>query len=451
MTEPNSHPTWRPWRPLLTGEAARAANAAVDAIAAELAASPESAKFRPPEGGGHFSLAGGQAGIALFFAYLHFARPDEGHDETAMAFLEQAIEGTGEIAVSAGLYSGFAGVAWTLEHLQGRLFDPDGEDPGEEIATALQGLLGRSPWQGDYDLISGLVGFGAYALERLPRPGGRECLEEIVSRLSELAESRETGTPPATGISWHTPPERVGETQRELFPEGYYNLGVAHGVPGVIGLLGEVEAVGLAAAVTAEARRLREGAAAWVASQQLPAGANSLFPYSAAPGLTPTPSRLAWCYGDLGIAAAHLAAARAARDPRLETEALAVARHAAARPAESAGVVDAGLCHGAAGVGHLFNRLYQASGEAALRDAARGWFERTLALRGAEGIGGFRAWVPLDPDRTGELGWATDPGFLTGSAGIGLALLAATTAVEPDWDRVLLTAIRGASGRQEET
>src|SRR5947209_14837851 len=167
MSEPNSNPTWRPWRPLLTGEAARAANAAVDAIAAELAATPEIAKFRPAEGSGHFSLAGGQAGIALFFAYLHFARPAEGHDETAMAFLEQAIEGTGEIAVSAGLYSGFAGVAWTLEHLLGRLFDPDGEDPGEEIATALQGLLGRSPWLGDYDLISGLVGFGAYALERL--------------------------------------------------------------------------------------------------------------------------------------------------------------------------------------------------------------------------------------------------------------------------------------------
>jgi hypothetical protein len=40
-----------------------------------------------------------------------------------------------------------------------------------------------------------------------------------------------------------------------------------------------------------------------------------------------------------------------------------------------------------------------------------------------------------------ELGWKDDPGFLTGSAGIGLALLAATTAVAPDWDRVLLTAI----------
>ena len=37
-----------------------------------------------------------------------------------------------------------------------------------------------------------------------------------------------------------------------------------------------------------------------------------------------------------------------------------------------------------------------------------------------------------------DLDWRPDPGFLTGSAGVALALLAATTAVRPEWDRVLL-------------
>ena len=40
----------------------------------------------------------------------------------------------------------------------------------------------------------------------------------------------------------------MGETQRELFPEGYYNLGVAHGVPGVIGLAA-VPSIGRAASI----------------------------------------------------------------------------------------------------------------------------------------------------------------------------------------------------------
>jgi hypothetical protein len=37
--------------------------------------------------------------------------------------------------------------------------------------------------------------------------------------------------------------------------------------------------------------------------------------------------------------------------------------------------------------------------------------------------------------------WKTEPGFLSGVAGVGLALLAAVTDFEPLWDRVLLVSI----------
>src|SRR5262249_35842253 len=115
---------------------------------------------------------------------------------------------------------------------------------------------------------------------------------------------------------------------------------------------------------------------------------------------------------------------------------LDIALRAAQRTPDQAGVVDAGLCHGAAGLGHLFNRLAQASKEARLIDAARFWFEQTLAMsRPGQGVGGFQAWGPAP---NGELAWWADPSFLTGAAGIGLALLAAATDVEPCWDRVLL-------------
>jgi hypothetical protein len=445
ISPPGSSPA-RPWRPLLSGELARGANAAIDDIAADLAGLA-GLDSRPAAAGSSrdLSLSGGLAGIALFFAYLHFARPGEGHDDTAMAFLERAIDGTAELPVGSGLYGGFAGVAWTLEHLNGRLFDPEDEDPGAEIATVLQGYLGTSPWYGDYDLIGGLVGFGVYALERLPRPGGRECIEGILARLAETSEER------PDGLSWHTPSERTGPLQRDTYPEGHYNLGVAHGVPGVVGFLGEAVAAGLPGATTAAARRLLGRAHDWVSAQRLPADAGSIFPYNFAPGIEPAATRLAWCYGDLGIAASLLAAARSAGEPAWESEALAVARHAAARPIAGSGVIDAGLCHGAAGDAHLFNRLYQAAGDGEIATeiatAARGWFEQALALRHpGEGIGGFRAWLPMSADGMSDLGWIDDPGFLTGSAGIGLALLAATTEVDPVWDRLLLTAIRGGPG-----
>jgi hypothetical protein len=224
-------------------------------------------------------------------------------------------------------------------------------------------------------------------------------------------------------------------------PRGFYNLGLAHGVPGVIALLGGACAAGVAVDA---AMPLLEETVAWLLEQRLPEGERSWFGYWVGPDVVPQGSRLAWCYGDLGIAAALLYSARCVGEATWERAAVSIASAAAARPPEQAGVVDAGLCHGSAGVAHLFNRLYQATGEEELASAARFWFTRTLAFQQAgRGIAGFSAWAQ---SRGGEMAWVDEPSFLCGAAGIGLALLAATTPVAPDWDRTLMVAIPPRAG-----
>ena len=48
------------------------------------------------------------------------------------------------------------------------------------------------------------------------------------------------------------------------------------------------------------------------------------------------------------------------------------------------------FCHGHAGRAHLFDRLYQASGDELFADTARYWLRQTLDLRRAgQGFGGF--------------------------------------------------------------
>ena len=418
------------WSPILPPDTADRALRVVETIAADLRAAlsaprPESLSWvrRGP------SLAGGDAGQAFFFTYLDLASPGRGYDDDAMLLLERATEATAEIQSPPSLYSGFSGVAWTLEHLRGRLFEvhPQ-EDPGEEVAQALAEHIGITPWLGHYDLISGLVGFGVYALERLPRPGGRECLERVVARLRETAERR------PDGLTWRTVPELMLPKELEDFPQGNFNVGVAHGVPGVIPVLAQSCALGL------DARDLLDGAVAWLFAQKLPEGADSFFPYSVAPDFEPRPTRLAWCYGDLGIAVTLLVAARAVGEAGWEREALEIARRAATRR-EVSGVVDAGLCHGAAGNAHLFNRLYQATGDSILREAALHWLGRTLDFhQPGQGVGGYLMWIMGEGE---ELDWRPDAGFLTGSAGVGLALLAAATAIEPEWDRVMIADVPG--------
>jgi lantibiotic modifying enzyme len=417
------------WQPLLEGSAADRAHEALDDIARALREDPGNRSGRPGLAGRSFSLAGGLSGLALFYAYLDQARPEHGHGDFAVEQLEAAIDGIGESLAFAGLYSGFSGVAWTLEHLRGVLFDEseEDEDPGEEVAGVLKDHLGTSPWRLDYDLISGLAGFGVYAVERMPRPWGRECLEEVVARLAENAERKPEGT------TWLTPPELLPERDRGTYPNGLYNLGVAHGVPGIVPILAEAVVAGL------DAEALLEQSVGWLLANRLPAENPSSFAYSVAEGIESRPTRVAWCYGDLGASAALLTTARLVGNRKWEEAAVEVGRKVAARAVSDAGVIDAGLCHGGLGNAHLYNRLYQATGVEDFATAARTWYAWGLDFRKpGEGIGGYQSW---SPDENLDLKWTDDEGFLTGSAGIGLALLAGVSSVRPGWDRVLLAAV----------
>ena len=198
----------------------------------------------------------------------------------------------------------------------------------------------------------------------------------------------------------------------------------------MIGFLAQVVAAGIA---LPNAKRLLDGAVNWLQAQAIDGGT---FPAILVDDVPPTGTRLAWCYGDLGVASVLALAGQRCGESRWLTAAADLAARAAARPVEHSGVVDSGICHGAAGAAHLFNRLYQSSGDVMLRTAAREWIDRTLKFRrSGDGIGGFLTrWE----DDNREVSWRRDPGLLTGAAGVGLVLLAAVSDVEPCWDSCLL-------------
>lgn len=416
---------------------ARRVDEALDDIA-EALARPASVGFEPPD-----DLSRGPAGAALFFLYLDQARPGQGYDVQALAYLETAIESTAEAMSSPALYTGFTGVAWTLEHLTGRLLEPPepGElDAGAEVARALTGYLRRLPRSDDYDFFGGLAGLGVWALERGPRSGAAEVADGVVRHLGERAERR------AGGIAWHSSPEHLIPAARAAYPRGCYRPGVAHGVAGVIGVLGEMRAAGLDAG---PARELLTGAVEWLLGQRLPPGAGARFPGAVAPGAEPSPGRLTWCRGDVGIALALLVAARAAGEPEWERQALGIAREAAARPRDQEEIRDGGLCHGAAGLAHLYNRLFHATGDPLFKAEAVAWIERLLAgRRPGQGVAGWLSWQVIREvsQLEDQFGWLPMPGFLTGAAGIGLALLGAVSPVEPAWDRLLLCSVPPIAG-----
>jgi lantibiotic modifying enzyme len=416
------------WQPILAGPLREQAQQAVVDICADLGtANPADAREGPEL----------LSQFALLHAYLGIAWNSTEHAEKATAFQEQSIERLADTPIAPALYGGFTGIAWIVEHLQHPpLGDPasaDDGDPNEEIDSALLSYLETPVWKQTYDLIGGLVGFGVYALERLPRKSAEALLSRILDHLAAMA-TRENGE-----ASWWTALELIPPISRDHLMTGHYNLGVAHGVPGVVGFLAQLNTAGL---LQNKVRPLISGAVAWLLKQRLPKGSDSVFATTTGhPGASP-PSRAAWCYGDPGIALVLLAAARSFGEREWEEQALAIGREVAQREPKKCGVNDAGLCHGASGLAHLFNRFFQATGEDVFLKAARFWFGQALQMRkpGA-GIAGFAPWYPKDTERDV---WSMTRGFLMGGSGIALALLAAITDLEPRWDRLLLASVSPA-------
>lgn len=417
------------WRPLLQNEAGARALAAAREIAERLLALHGGDTGGLPEitGGREASIARGPAGLALCFAYLDRASPECGYAEAAAHHLERALELLAAVPMDASLYEGFAGIGWAMAHLHQQLLDCD-EDPVESIDEALLEFLQRPSWDGEYDLMSGLVGLGVYGLERLPRPTGVACVERVIDHLEATAVTGEQG------VAWFSRPGWSPLLTVD-FPRGYFDTGVAHGQAGIIAFLGRACAAGVH---VHKARPLLDQAVAWLLNQK--ADAAYVFPDCVTADKQKGRTRLGWCYGDLGIAAALLGAARNVNEPAWEREAIAVGLRAAARRPEAAGVAEDGLCHGAAGLAHLFNRMYQATNEPRFKQAAEMWFERLFTLRrGGEGIAGF-----VNFGHEGEV-FFLDTGLYRGAAGIAMALLAAATGIEPNWDRMMLLPAKTAN------
>ena len=370
------------WRPLLAGPAADAARATARELALRAVTTPCSAVDR-----------------TLFWAYAQLVLDEpfasEQYDRAIDELVAQLLAG----ARHTMLYNdGLAGMGWALTHV----LDGDGDGLLPMLDETLLHATQVVPWRGDFDLSQGLVGHGVYFLERLrgttDAPLARAGLARVVSQLAATADLT------ADGACWHTPAERLPASHRAQFPHGRHDCGLAHGTAGAIALLSRVRDHAGAAALCADAVR-------WLVAQRGPASPlGGRFPAFAHTGASFEPSRAAWCYGDPGIA---LALWRVA--PAL---ALATARDCALRPPGRCHVVDPALCHGSAGLLHLCNRFYQATGDATFAEAARGWLAVTLQA------------VAL---------WGAPPfALVDGALGVALALLAAVAPVEPAWDRFML-------------
>lgn len=392
---------------------------------------PQTLRWQP------WSIAQGEAGIALMCAYLDACSPGEGWDAAGHAFLSKAARGAERAAgARVGLFAGLNGLAFAAERLSrdgaryqrllAALDDavaPRSADLGAELAGA------DTPHRvAAFDAISGASGVAAQLLDRDPHG----VLPSVLQGLVALA-GRRNGRP-----RWATPPEYAGdEDMARRYPSGPLNCGLAHGIPGPLAVL----ALALRAGVEVEGQRravaeLGEWLAAhrcadewgvhWPTAVPLPAPGEPDIDPAALP-----PSRCAWCYGSPGVARALWLAGDALGDAALRDLAIEAMLAVHARPVAERHVPSPTFCHGVAGLLQIVLRFAHDTGLPVFAEAAAELVDELLAAYEPDRLLGYASLEPAGNrvDRAG---------LLDGAPGIAMVLLAAATDVEPTWDRLFL-------------
>ncbi|MGW7101539.1 lanthionine synthetase C family protein [Streptomyces sp. NPDC054838] len=399
---------------------------------------------------GGVSLLAGEAGSALAFRYAARAIPDEAEYWTGLAHerLAAVVRSTHDEPVGTpGMAGGTAGLALALA-------DFAADDP--RYAPALAGIDAQLAAQvadlppghtttGDgvsfdaYDAVAGLSGVLAH-LATTPSGRGpdgaavRTAAQSLTRELVALSVARTAEGRPG----WYVPPRHYPlDSYRETFPHGYVNLGLAHGVPGILSALALALSGGdrtpqLAAAV----RRIADYVVsvsfedAW--GRNWPTG----IPLDASGAEQPAdlaPARATWCYGAPGIACALLNAADALDDPSLRAIAVDAFEAVLRRFDASDGFPSATVCHGAAGLVVICAGFARRTTSQKARASLVPLTEHLLTHCDPD--------LPLGVQDLEQPGVLLDcPGILTGADGVALALWAVSTPVEPRWTRALLIA-----------
>ncbi|GAB3729398.1 hypothetical protein GCM10027594_11480 [Hymenobacter agri] len=379
-------------------------------------------------------LLHGQAGIVLALAYYkayhaQSSKVKQLHDGigTRIEFLFSALENQ---PLDASLGTGLAGIAFSLkstsEMHNGEFFPPSYLKPIDQILT--QSLLGYID-TGDYDLIRGGIGVLIYLLHYTRHEG---ALRKFISFLASQAVKYQDQE-----LFWYTFSYHE-ESRALVYDTSSCNFGLAHGMAGIISSLADLYRHDVC---RKQCLTLLSGAINFIASKHDAASVCG-FPgrllFKDADEIR-EPSKLAWCYGDAGIALALLKAGKYCGKKEWILLANQVGEVACARTIDNADLREHSLCHGYLGTMHLFNRLYLATGKSSYAKAMRYWRAVSAANLDYEisSTGLFQVDVTM-ADAEVRI---CHNGLLQGLAGNLLCLLSMQDGIAYPWDRAFLTNI----------
>ncbi|WP_281560295.1 lanthionine synthetase LanC family protein [Thalassomonas sp. RHCl1] len=395
------------WQKIVKDEQQAKCKLALESILQELTAKPLAEK--------DLSLFGGIGGEVVFLWQLGCAYPEMPAQDAVDERLDAIQTNLAQIGHQPAFSSGLSGIGWLFEFLL-QQDDYNGEI-NEELEQLLKQHLSEN-WQGEYEFISGLLGYITFIQRRARGTRDISLLRQALQLLLQYS------TATADGHAWETSVDSVYSFNKQA-PE--FNLGLAHGVPGVIAVLTCV--CQHYPALRAEFEPVLASCCQWLMSQtREEKEPGSRYAYSAC---TNGHTRLGWCYGDLSNALILGRAGKLLADDVLFQFSRQLMLATSKRLDDDSGVFDAGICHGSAGICLMYQQAGELFDAPELFITAQYWLDHTLARFERDGLNGFDKYSVADEC------YLPESGLLEGYTGIGLCLLSAL-GHSSDWSECLL-------------
>jgi len=372
----------------------------------------------------NIGLHGGTSGIALFLAYYErIIHNSQGINPKIMEILEHNIRMINSGRLIHTICNGISGFGWLCEHLakMEMLYREDIEFL-DELDSFLYNKMITDIKRGTYDFLHGALGVGTYFLTRFGIKDVRRYLNDLLFELEKSAILCENGA-----VKWMS----ILDVETRIIG---YNISLSHGLSSIAAFLIRLIQVNFE---TERAKRLLNGTITYIVDQiTYTKGCISYFPSHSKESSTGSlHSRLGWCYGDLGIACVIRNAAVVLNNHEWEEIALKVLRfNCNRRNLDENGIRDASLCHGSAGIAHIYLNLYSQTMIDEFKETADYWHNITLQMaKYPDGLAGYKYW-------RGEKhgGYENCNTLLEGVAGIGLALLSYIGKSNISWDDCLM-------------
>jgi len=366
-----------------------------------------------------FGLYSGEFGQLLFLLYYSRYSKNPKHalwtEQYAVKLLELFADGE-KIHTFC---SGVSGILYLFDFLrENDIVDIDILDNQQILDDYIITRMRRDIRLQNYDFMHGALGVGIYFLKRKTYT---EYIQELVDFLYDTAEKEAANNI----FKW----ESIIDPEKK---HSGFNLSLSHGISSIIIFLSRVLKNGI------KDERIKEmltGAVNFILSEQKDFSlSGSHFPSYILKDSPETisSSRLAWCYGDLGIGLALKQAGKILEKPEWEEKGFKILLQSTQRHTfDDTYVHDAGICHGSAGIAMMFRRVFLETNRNEFKDAILYWINQTLVFsRFDDGLVGYKTLLRDE--------WICDYSLLTGISGVGLILLSYLQDDQQEWDEMFL-------------